>query len=92
MNTSTLERIDTLGKKLGETALTLLIRLYPEVRQASEAQLEAACAAMRARSKSVIDELLDDARDAPTVAHIAFQTAALTLAHEGIQALKAGRQ
>jgi anthranilate phosphoribosyltransferase len=70
----------------------LLVRLYPDVRQASDAQLEAACAAMRAKSRAVIDELIDDAKDAPGVAHIAFQTAALTLAHEGIQALKAGRK
>ena len=47
---------------------------------------------MRAKSRSVIDELIDDAKDAPGVAHIAFQTAALTLAHEGIQTLKAGRK
>jgi hypothetical protein len=92
MNTPNTQTIDILGKKLGEAALTLLVRLYPDVRQASDAQLEAACAAMRAKSRAVIDELIDDAKDAPGVAHIAFQTAALTLAHEGIQALKAGRK
>ena len=85
------DKLDTLGKKLADTALTLLVRLYPEVRQASTTELDAACAAMRARSRSVI-ELIDDAKDAPGVAHIAFQTAALTLAHEGIQTLKAGRK
>lgn len=47
---------------------------------------------MRAKAKPVVDELLDDARDAPGVAHIAFQTAALTLAHEGIQVLQAARK
>ena len=83
--------IDTLGKKLGDTALTLLIRLYPDVRIATTEQLDAACAAMRVKSRSVIDELLDDARDAPGVAHIAFQTAALTLAHEGIRVLQDAR-
>jgi hypothetical protein len=92
MNTPNTQTIDILGKKLGEAALTLLVRLYPDVRQASDAQLEAACAAMRAKSRAVIDELIDDAKDAPGVAHIAFQTAALTLAHEGIQTLKAGRK
>jgi len=89
MNAVDTEKIDTLGKKLGESALTLLVRLYPAVRQASHAQLEAACAAMRAKSKAVVDEMIDDARNAPWVADIAFHTAALTLAHEGIQALKA---
>lgn len=88
MNAHTTQTIDTLGKKLGDAALTLLVRLYPEVRQATSTQLEAACAAMRAKSRTVIDELLDDARHAPGVAHLAFQTAALTLAHEGIRMLK----
>ena len=90
MNAYTTHTIDTLGKKLGDAALTLLVRLYPEVRQASNVQLEAACAAMRAKSRAVVDELLDDARHAPSVAHLAFQTAALTLAHEGIRILKDG--
>ena len=39
MNTNA---IDTLGKKLGDTALTLLIRLYPDVRIATPEQLDAA--------------------------------------------------
>ena len=86
------DKLDTLGKKLADTALTLLVRLYPEVRTASTTELDAACTVMRAKSRAVIDELIDDAKDAPGVAHIAFQTAALTLAHEGIQALKAGRK
>ena len=89
MNTAnTTQSLDTLGHKLGEAALTLLVRLYPEVRQATTTQLDAACAAMRARSRSVIDELIDDARAAPGVAHFAFQSAALSLAHEGIRVLQ----
>jgi hypothetical protein len=56
------DKLDTLGKKLADTALTLLVRLYPEVRQASTTELDAACAAMRAKSRSVIDELIDDAK------------------------------
>ncbi len=64
------------------------MRLYPAVRQASNAEFEAARAAMRARSRSVIDELIDDARAAPGVAHFAFQSAALSLAHEGIRVLQ----
>jgi hypothetical protein len=92
MNTNTRQAIDALGKDLGNTALTMLVRLYPGVRQASNDQLEAACAAMRAKSVTVIDELLEDARHAPFVAHLAFQTAALTLAQEGILVLKRGGQ
>ena len=40
----------------------------------------------------VLDELLTDAREAPTVAHVAFQSAALSLAQAGIQALKDSRK
>ena len=81
-------KLDSLGKKLADAVLTLLVRLYPAVRQASNAEFEAARAAMRARSRSVIDELIDDARAAPGVAHFAFQSAALSLAHEGIRVLQ----
>ena len=80
-------KLDSLGKKLADAALTLLVRLYPAVRQASNAELEAACAAMRAQVGPVLDGLLTDAREAPTVAHVAFQSAALSLAHAGIQVL-----
>jgi hypothetical protein len=45
---------------------------------------------MRAKSRPVIDELMDDARAAPMVAHLAFHSAALSLAHEGIRVLKDG--
>ena len=61
MNTANL---DTLGNKLANAALTTLIRLCPEVRTASQQQLEAACAAMRAKSGEAIDELLKDTRAA----------------------------
>lgn len=87
MNTAA---IDTLGKKLGEAALTLLVRLAPEARTAPDDRLEAACAAMRAKAREVVDELLADAQAAPSVAEIAFRTAALTLAHEGIRVLREG--
>ena len=39
---------------------------------------------MRARAKAVIDQLLDDARDAPWPAEAAFHAAALELAEAGI--------
>lgn len=80
--------IDTLGTKLANAALTTLVRLYPESRNTSDERLEAACAAMRAKSREVIDQLLADAKDAPQLAGVAFTTAALTLAHEGVRVLK----
>ena len=91
MNTHTTQSLDTLGHKLGEAALTLRVRLYPEVRQATTAQMDAACAAMRAQSAQVIDWMLEDARIAPWAAENAFRCAALDLAQAGIQVLKASR-
>ena len=85
MNTAAL---DTLGNKLAHDALVALIRLYPEIRTASDVRREAACAAMRAESKDTIDQLIDDATDAPGVSHIAYQTAVLNLAHAGIKVLR----
>lgn len=80
--------IDTLGQRLGQAALTVLVRICPETRSASNDQLEAACVAMRAKSKPVVDTLLTDAKAAPWMAEIAFQTAALTLAQEGVRVLR----
>jgi len=85
MNTATL---DALGNKLANAALTTLVRLCPEVRTASEQQLEAACAAMRAKSGEAIDELLKDTRAAPHLAHVSFTSAVLTLATEGVKVLR----
>lgn len=83
--------IDLLGQRLGTAALTTLVRLCPEMRTAnlSPARQEAACAAMRAKSKDAIDELLSDAKAAPWLAEVAFASAVLTLANEGIRVLRA---
>lgn len=85
MNT---EAIDTLGQKLGQAALKSLVRLCPEIKTATPAQQEAACAAMRAKSGEVVDELLQDTRAAPWMAEIAFASAVLSLTHAGIRALR----
>ena len=80
--------IDLLGQKLGTAALTTLVRLCPEIRIASPARQEAACAAMRAKSKETIDELLADAKAAPWLAEVVFASAVLSLANEGIKVLR----
>lgn len=86
MNTT---QIDTLGAKLAEAALTVLVRTCrQEVAAASRDELEVACAAMRAKSGAVVDQLLDDARAAPWLAESAFTAAALELAQVGIAALR----
>jgi len=80
--------IDALGQRLGTAALTTLVRLCPEIRTASPARQEAACAAMRAKSGEAVDELLDDAKAAPWLAEVVFANAVLTLANEGIKVLR----
>ncbi len=85
-----MKAIDTLGQRLGTAALTALVRLCPEIRTATPARQEAACAAMRAKSGVAIDELLDDAKAAPWLAEVAFASAVLTLANEGIRVLRGG--
>lgn len=88
MSTPDLHQIDALGQHLGQEALATLVRLCPEIREASPARQEAACAAMRAKVGEALDELLGDAKDAPWLAHVAFTTAVLTLAHEGVRVIK----
>jgi len=80
---------DSLATKLAEAALTILVRTCrQEVATASRDDLEAACAAMRAQARPVLDRLLDDARAAPWVAEAAFHAAALELAQAGIAVLR----
>ena len=83
------QNIEALGAGLANGALTALIRLYPAIRDANEAQRERACAAMRAKSREVVDQMLDDTKAAPWLATPSLQLAILTLAQEGIKALKA---
>ena len=83
-----MNNIDILGQKLGTAALTTLVRLCPEIRTASLARQEAACAAMRAKAGEAIDELLEDAKAAPWLAEVAFASAVLSLANEGIKVLR----
>lgn len=85
MNTKALT---LLADKLSHTALTMLVRTCPAIRNATAAQQEGVCAAMRAQVPGVIDELLEGAQDAPWVADAAFALAALTLAQAGRDALQ----
>lgn len=80
---------DTLATKLAEAALTVLVRTCrQEVAVATPDELDAACAAMRAKSRAVMEQLLDDARAAPWLAEAAFRAAALDLAQAGIAVLR----
>ena len=80
---------DLLATKLAEAALTVLVRTCrQEVTAASRDDLEAACAAMRAQARPVLDRLLDDARAAPWVAEAAFHAAVLELAQAGMAMLR----
>lgn len=82
------QEIEALGTKLGQAALSTFLQLCPEVRTAASEQLEAACAAMRAKGSDAYDQLIKDAKDAPLMAQIAFNTAVLTLAHEGVKVMR----
>ena len=81
--------IESLGHQFGLAALTALVRICPEVRSASNEQLEAACAAMRAKSTQVLDEFLADVQDTPWISKAAFQAAVLAVAQEGARTLRA---
>ena len=80
--------LETLGNQLGTAALTMLIRLCPEIRTASDDLREAACAAMRAKSKAAIDELLEDGKACPWMAETIFASAVMTLVNAGVKVLR----
>ena len=84
-----MHNIENLGAGIANGALTALVRLYPAIREANEAQRERACAAMRAKSREVVDQMLDDTTAAPWLASPSLQLAILSLAQEGIKVLKA---
>ena len=79
---------DTLGHKLGESALRTLVRLVPNIREIPNDRLEAACVAMRATAKDAVAQLLDDAKAAPWLAELAFTGAVLTIAQAGVAVLR----
>ena len=83
------QNMERLGAGIANGALTTLIRLYPAIREANEAQRERACAAMRAKTREVVDQMLDDTTAAPWLATPSLQLAILSLAQEGIKVLKA---
>ncbi len=82
------KNLDTLGNQLATAALTTLIRLCPEIRTASDEIREAVCAAMRAKSKAAIDELLEDGQACPWMAETIFASAVMTLVNAGIKILR----
>lgn len=81
--------IDALGQQIATAAMRTLIRICPETRQASSERLDAACAAMRAASPAVIDQLLANAKEAPWITSVAATDAALTIALAGAEAIRA---
>ncbi len=88
MTPATATKLEVLAHKLGQDALGLLIKLCPEIRTATEGQRELALVAMRVKSKEVIGQMLDDAKDVPHLAHLSYHTAALTLAQAGAAVLR----
>lgn len=92
MNTTTPQpkpSLEDLVDRLHDAALTILMRTCrPELDRAGLDELEAVCVAMRARARPAMEQLLDDLRDAPSVAEAAFQVAALDMAQAGIEVLR----
>lgn len=88
MNPTQDSNLETLGNQLANAALTTLVRLCPEIRTASTDQLEAVCAAMRAKSRQAIDELMDDTKDCPWMVEMIFTSAVMTLVNAGIKVLR----
>ena len=82
------EKIDTLGQKMGEAAVRTLVRLVPNIREVPNDRLEAACVAMRATARDAVDPLLDDAKAAPWLAEMAFTSAVLSVAQAGAAVLR----
>ena len=81
--------VETLGQALADAALRTLIRLCPtEVRTASNDQLDAVCAAMRAKAREAIDELLEDGKACPSMATLVFTSAVMTLVNAGVRELR----
>jgi hypothetical protein len=81
-------KLDSLGERIAEAALTAFVRLCPEAREAAPEQLEPALAAMRAASPKVMDELMDNLKEAPWIAEQAGQLAVMTLAEAGVKAFR----
>ena len=82
-------KIDALGTRLAQAAMTTVVRTCREqVARATHEELDAVCAAMRARSRPVVDRLIDDAKAAPWIAEAAFAAAVMEMAEAGIAALR----
>ena len=83
------KNLETLGQALADAALRTLIRLCEtELRNADREKRDAVCAAMRAKSREAIDELLEDGTACPSMANLVFTSAVLTLVHAGIRELR----
>ena len=81
--------LEDLVDRLHDAALTILVRTCKtELDRAGPDELEAVCVAMRARARPAMEQLLDDLREAPSVAKAAFQVAALDMAQAGMQVLR----
>ncbi|MDN3370279.1 hypothetical protein ACQZ32_14125 [Ralstonia pseudosolanacearum] len=83
---------ESLAIRLAHAAQTILARICrQELATASKDALDAAYAAMRACTESVVDQLVNDMQTAPCCADAAFLAAALDLAEAGITSLRGPR-
>lgn len=81
--------LDKVMVALGETAIKIFARsCRKEIAVASKDDLNAVSAAMRAKVPEVVDQLMDDIREAPHIYNVAFANAALEIAKAGIEELR----
>jgi hypothetical protein len=84
------KKIDDLGNSLAHAAMVAVVRLRPaQMAGATSSTREAVCAAMRAKSESVMNQFLDDVRHAPWLGEMSFAAAVLDLANAGVAVLNA---
>jgi hypothetical protein len=81
-------RTDEFGALIARKALETFVRICPQQREATDDQREAACAAMRAKARPVLDQLLSDAKAAPHLGQIVFTSAVLEIAQEGARVIR----
>lgn len=79
--------MSALGTAFAERAMIVFARMCPQAAQASPEALEAACAAMRSRSREALDRALGEIKEAPWLAQACFADAVLDTALAGREAL-----
>ena len=82
-----LSNVDATAYRLSSMAMQVVAR-HPGIGQANHDTLESIVHAMRKSAPRIIDQMLDDMRDAPWTSQVAFSAAALEIAQAGLAVLR----